>query len=419
MDSNRANTGTFYLTIFIAVLTAAMLFFMLWARKYPDPAQAPSVNGGTLMSGYGWGPPIFLGSCLLLTVTLQFVSRRKRRESPPATSAMPPCSDQWLHTIAKDDDPGLSQVVRARVLDPSYEFDEHPAYIDFRILVFNGSVYTVSVSNSVEGHIGFRKQILMGSTKMISHMNKAVNLLHGREASFTVRLQLSQEEADLIRNAQRPNADVFHFGGLRVLVGVESRPEIEPKALILPDGIPVNTLSGLKLQYEAMIAKVESERNSLKSQLDQQTSPAVHVSYELDDLIVRHNQLNLDNPKPLVLINEGATAFDIQISDVDLGRHVIRFPVVASLSTDKSADVLVNILEDGIEILNRHDLAYAIASSVYEQHRKGDQEITYPLQLTYRNVQGKHFESQCEIRVSEPPVYQNVRTVFIGVKEIA
>src|SRR6266404_6643750 len=207
MDSNKANTGIFALTIVLVVLAAATLGFMVWVRLYPDPAHAPTIQGGSLVSGYGWGPPILLGSCLLVAVIVQVVtsfSKSKKKDSPHMANVTPLCPDPWLHSIAKDDGPGLGQVVRARILDPYYEFDERPPYIDFRFLVFNGSVYTISVINSAEGHIGFRKHILMGSMKVLSHKNKAVNLVHGGEASFTVRLQLSQQEADLIRNAQRP-----------------------------------------------------------------------------------------------------------------------------------------------------------------------------------------------------------------------
>ncbi len=258
------------------------------------------------------------------------------------------CSDQWLHNVAEQDRLDLSNAVRVRVCDPQCKLDELPQYIDFRFLVFNGSVHTISVKDSIGGQIGFRQQVLMGGMRILSQQNKAINLIHGREASFIVRVQLSKEEAELIRNSQDPISDKFHFGQLKTDVHVESHPEVQSQALILPDGVPLTSIAGLRSQYAATIGTLETEKNALKAQVKEQVDPAVHVIYELDDFIVRNNQMNLDNPKPIVLVNEGATAFDIQISDIDLGRNVIRFPVVGSLSKDVRAEVLVNVLHHGI-----------------------------------------------------------------------
>jgi hypothetical protein len=83
--SNISNVGMFILTIILVVLAVGTLVLMVWVRIYPDPSQAPSVLGGLPMSGYGWGPPIFLGVVLLLTVLLHgtttYFSRKRNRNA--------------------------------------------------------------------------------------------------------------------------------------------------------------------------------------------------------------------------------------------------------------------------------------------------------------------------------------------------
>jgi hypothetical protein len=77
MEHNRASTGTFYLTMAGVIVAVAMLALMVWSRLYPDPAKAPTVERGALMSGYGWGPPIVLGIILVITTILNLVGGRR------------------------------------------------------------------------------------------------------------------------------------------------------------------------------------------------------------------------------------------------------------------------------------------------------------------------------------------------------
>lgn len=77
MDAEKAGTGTFYLTAILVVLTVVLVILgvvtiglVYWVWRYPTPAQAPELGGGTIPI---WAITILLGVCLILAAGLQLL----------------------------------------------------------------------------------------------------------------------------------------------------------------------------------------------------------------------------------------------------------------------------------------------------------------------------------------------------------
>lgn len=80
MDANKANVGTFYLTIPILILTAIAVGFMAYNQMFPQttPPTTTPEHGGLSVSG--WIPIIIIACLLVLAVTLQvFLGLRLRK----------------------------------------------------------------------------------------------------------------------------------------------------------------------------------------------------------------------------------------------------------------------------------------------------------------------------------------------------
>jgi hypothetical protein len=151
--------------------------------------------------------------------------------------------------------------------------------------------------------------------------------------------------------------------------------------------------------------------------------PVIHATFDLKDIFRKHHRIEMNNPKPLILHNEGnVSAFEVTLSDVDLGgNRVAKFPMVPHVA-GTPIEVMAEIEQAGVPLLGRHDLAGALTSSIYEKQSNqpwpGPKIEAYVLRITYRNVRGEWFESLCEIRVSDPPSYSDIKTVFVTVREI-
>lgn len=77
MDSERRANWPVIIALVMGVPGWIMLALLVWFRLYPDPKQAPTFDGTSLVSGYGWGPPIFLSILLVVTTILNLVVARR------------------------------------------------------------------------------------------------------------------------------------------------------------------------------------------------------------------------------------------------------------------------------------------------------------------------------------------------------
>src|SRR5260370_15745658 len=61
--------------------------------------------------------------------------------------------------------------------------------------------------------------------------------------------------------------------------------------------------------------------------------PVIHATYNLDDIFKNYHRIEMNNPIPVTLENDGqATAFEVSVSDMDLeSGYVARFPELPSV----------------------------------------------------------------------------------------
>lgn len=236
MDSKRAanlaNIGTFILTLVIAVLTVALLVFAVWVRWYPDPAKAPTPQVEALMSGYGWGPPIFLGVCLLflgvcLLLQVWLIFRRKKEK--PTT----PSKDQldareadlqqkfdalqskyddtaWLREGADIQAPYVAPFIKTEcwILEPDLS-RESSLFIEFGLRFTSYCMSTLSFEKT-DGFIRFSGQRFSNSPTLVKNEFKNVHM--GSVGFLTIRQQLTTEERAFTLN----RSSQFTFDDLHV-----------------------------------------------------------------------------------------------------------------------------------------------------------------------------------------------------------
>jgi hypothetical protein len=194
-----------------------------------------------------------------------------RDEAPPESKELVQSEDKRLHELAQRDRANLSNAVFVHHCEIQYELSEAVPYIDFRFHFFNGAVYEVSVPASIDGYIKFRKARLMGKV-VIARNDNATNVGHASGGYFFVRLQLSREETDLIRNADNSNSDYFYFDQLQVQI---TATNMEPQSLKLPHAVPSDNGRAARPRDDA--TKVKEEVKSLEAELAKPTGLAFKV----------------------------------------------------------------------------------------------------------------------------------------------
>src|SRR6185295_17219949 len=151
MDSTRANTGTFYLTVVLVILTVVLVLLGLAVWLYPNP-KLPTLPGGILLKA-------FLGICILVVVGLQILVaflirgrlRRRVLELEDQLRGRDKSSTQ-VATITPSGDPKVTfeidtEASQVHVGDGNTEI--RAIYVDIKLRCFKGanSVATVRAFN--------------------------------------------------------------------------------------------------------------------------------------------------------------------------------------------------------------------------------------------------------------------------------
>jgi hypothetical protein len=133
---------------------------------------------------------------------------------------------------AENDEINIQRVVRAfECLLDITRLDHINPTIDFTFTIFNGSVYEISISDTIGGYIKFTNEELYMPKKMES--NEAKNISRGSYGHFTIRQVLSDSDVRSISSAS--NNAVFWFKDLNITIVGAGRwhKKVTPKPLTL------------------------------------------------------------------------------------------------------------------------------------------------------------------------------------------
>lgn len=183
------------------------------------------------------------------------------------------CPDKWLHDIAESDKKNLQNAVLVEDCEINYQLSDQVPTIEFTFYIFNGSVYTIIIDSSIKGEVGWRKKPLSGETKMLGTPPK--NIPQKSREKFTVCQWVNREEADSISKANWPATDYFYFSNLKIGIrGGDDFSDVQPGQLMLPHSISSHNerdfITNVARQYEETISTLKAEKDSLKSQLEEE-----------------------------------------------------------------------------------------------------------------------------------------------------
>lgn len=201
------------------------------------------------------------------------------------------CPDTWLHNIAESEKNNLRGAVLVTDCEINYRLSNQVKTIEFTFYIFNGSVYTITIDSLIEGEVGFRKEPLSGSAKMVGAPPR--NIPQKSIEKFTICQWVNPEEAASIINADSPNADYFYFNNLKIGIrGGGDFPDVTQVRLKLPHSISSHNEKGsmesLTRQSIEKLAALKSERDSLKAQLDTLSATKPNLVYLFSQISVVH-----------------------------------------------------------------------------------------------------------------------------------
>lgn len=136
----------------------------------------------------------------------------------------------WLHEIARVEKSALSKSVHVLDCEMFHKgYDDPTPEVKFRFLVFNASVFPVTVDDVMKGFIRFGGKPLKGEKMLV---NRVRDLGHGASAEFEVWHEMSRERAKEI--ASSGSTSYFDFVGFEITVKAGSGFDD-----VLPQRLPI------------------------------------------------------------------------------------------------------------------------------------------------------------------------------------
>lgn len=194
------------------------------------------------MQGWSWPLIILAGAGVFLVLTIAFVAiatymeRRKLAQKPLALTNVSQvkerCPDKWLHEIADTQ----KKSIQSHVLIREYRIQHHnllreSPFIDFNFVVFNASVYTISL-DKVSGSISYGGQLLAETPILTGDSVKSLSL--GQTGNCVIRQPLSRDDAAYILSMEAQ----FSFEKLKIKIeAAPNSANVEPQYLKLPPGM--------------------------------------------------------------------------------------------------------------------------------------------------------------------------------------
>lgn len=169
---------------------------------------------------------------------------------------------KWLHEIAEGERRQIEKhvVVETCAMNPLYLWEDLP-YVVFDFTVYNGSVYSISVQDLVDGFIRFKGQHLDAKARMLD--NQVKNCPRGGRNTFRIRQRVLKDEAALISDTLKSSGNLFDFSELIVTVsGGDAFPNLEPARLDLTRGMQNADLDNKIIELENANAELRREITS-------------------------------------------------------------------------------------------------------------------------------------------------------------
>jgi hypothetical protein len=187
--------------------------------------------------------------CSFLFLGLAFLVGRMRRPEPTAApvETQPPltnfaareCSDKWLHEIALHDRRQIDDMVRLTEIERVYQSYEQPSpCIKYRIVFFNGSVFSVSIQPKVGGFISFGQRRLEGELTMSMNWD-ANDLPRGMYGPVEIQQWLTEGDVDHLKNGHRRGDEYFNLEQVVItLIGADAFYDVvTPRPLKIRGGM--------------------------------------------------------------------------------------------------------------------------------------------------------------------------------------
>lgn len=141
-----------------------------------------------------------------------------------------------LIAIANNDAADIQEAVIVTGVQFRNEIEYYKRYVDFAFVVFNQSVYDISIDDQLgEGDIIFDKQPLVGVKRI--EENKAQNVRPRTTGSFTVRQHLDSGDIDAIKKARGDRRFEFHNLRIKLKGGHDFESVVKEKRLRFEFGL--------------------------------------------------------------------------------------------------------------------------------------------------------------------------------------
>lgn len=204
------------MTISYAVIGGASLFLWFITPWTPAELLKPWSGKAKVIFVLGF---ICVGLILLLVAVIDGARRLYIEAIAPLNATIE--SQKWLTYLAKHDREVLGTGVAVAGCEVSLDLECSKAWAEFRITVFDGSLYPIAVGDAT-GFISFANgsdetRKLTGALEMISKQMSAENCQRHNRGHFTLRQQLSPDDARFI-DAEASRDGYFLFDNLKLTV---------------------------------------------------------------------------------------------------------------------------------------------------------------------------------------------------------
>jgi hypothetical protein len=153
-----------------------------------------------------------------------------------------PCHDKWLHDIAESHRTGIDRFVYIKECSIiNKDFSRPIPFISFDFSVKNGSLYSITIEDTLDGFIELYHPQLDDDYRLGGQLllkgNRVKDCSGGNTGRFIIEQRLSREEAELLSSSESPKAK-FKFDRLFItVVGADALKQVVPQQLQITMGI--------------------------------------------------------------------------------------------------------------------------------------------------------------------------------------
>lgn len=156
---------------------------------------------------------------------------------------------EQLRGVIESDVQDIDRAVRVVNCAVRWDFNVDPPYLEFEFVIFNGSMFPISIDPKVGGHIMYDGTRLVGE-KEVPLKRRVINLKPRYHDTLVIHQLLATEQAEMINkdwNAQEYGLFVFDNLEITVMGGDGFQDIIKPKPIMFLWGLSAIHLNGAKL----------------------------------------------------------------------------------------------------------------------------------------------------------------------------